>query len=126
MDKANKGLASINWWADLIKLLEQVEEWPIIQTIKGVGPVTAGIILGQTGSFKNYSNYKKIEKLVGLDLIESNSGLKEICKRGRNMLCYALYLIETVEIAKNKEIQAVYLENWHKERIKCRPSLLLW
>jgi transposase len=99
---------------DLIKLLEQAEEWPIINTIKGVGPITAGIILGQTGCFKNYSNYKKIEKLAGLDLVEISSGkhygLKEISTRGRDMLRYALYLIAIVAIAKNKEIKAVYTE----------------
>lgn len=99
---------------ELLKLLEQTEEWAIINTIKGVGIITAGIILGQIGCFKNYSNYKKLEKLAGLDLVESSSGkrygLKEISKRGRDMLRYALYLVAIVAIAKNKEIQAIYIE----------------
>jgi transposase len=107
---------------DLLTLLKQTEEWDIINTIKGVGAITAGIILGQTGSFKNYSNFKKIEKLAGLDLVEKSSGkhygLKEISKRGRDMLRYALYLIAIVAIAKNKEIRAVYREKLEQGKNK--------
>lgn len=94
------------------EVLGETEEAKYLMSIKGVGVVTAGIILGQTGSFADYSNAKKLEKLAGLDLIENSSGVREgaksISKRGRDMLRHALYRVGIVAIAKNKEIKQFY------------------
>lgn len=64
----------------------KTEEAKYLMSIKGVGVISAAIVLGQTGSFGNYSNAKKLEKLAGLDLIENSSGKrigqKGISKRG--------------------------------------------
>lgn len=98
----------------LKSLLVKTEEARWLLSIKGVGSITAGIILGQTGSFRNYSNYKKIEKLAGLDLVENSSGKhlgqKMMSKRGRDLLRCALYRVGIVAIAKNAEIKAIYEE----------------
>lgn len=115
-------LEQIKMWQRQIKevnqmlknLLMKTEEARWLLSIKGVGPITASIILGQTGSFRNYSNYKKLEKLAGLDLVENSSGkhvgLKTLSKRGRDLLRYGLYRVGIVAIAKNAEIKALYNE----------------
>lgn len=93
-------------------MLIKTEEAVYLMSVKGVGVITSAIILGQTGSFANYSNAKKLEKLAGLDLIENSSGnkigQKSISKRGRDLFRHALYRIAIVAIAKNKEIKQVY------------------
>jgi transposase len=90
----------------------KTEEAKYLISIIGVGAITAAIVLGQTGSFTNYSNAKKLEKLAGLDLIENSSGnkigQKSISKRGRDLFRYGLYRIAMVAIAKSKEIKRLY------------------
>lgn len=93
-------------------ILMKTKEARYLLSVKGVGAITAAIVLGQTGSFSNYSNAKKLEKLAGLDLIENSSGnrigQKSISKRGRDLFRYALYRIAIVAIAKSKEIKQLY------------------
>jgi len=93
-------------------ILIKTEEAKYLMSIKGVGVITAAIVLGQTGSFANYSNAKKLEKLAGLDLVENSSGnrigQKSISKRGRDLFRHALYRIALVAIAKSKEIKWLY------------------
>lgn len=113
-------LSQIKMWKQYVKeinrqlksLLKQTEEARWMLSMKGVGSITASIILGQTGSFRNYSNYKKIEKLAGFDLVEDSSGKrigrKVLSKRGRDLLRYGFYRIGIVAIAKNTEIRALY------------------
>jgi len=123
-------LTQIKMWQGQIKeinrmlkgLLAKTEEARWLLSIKGVGSITASIILGQTGSFKNYSNYKKIEKLAGLDLVENSSGKhigqKAMSKRGRDLLRYGLYRVGIVAIAKNAEIKALYEEKLRQGKKK--------
>lgn len=94
------------------KTLKETKEAKYLVSVDGIGNITAAVVLGQTGSFDDFSNAKKLEKLAGLDLVEHSSGqsqgLKRISKRGRDLLRHALYRITIVAITKNKEIKCFY------------------
>ena len=97
---------------EIKKVLEETEEGQYLLSIKGVGYITAAIVLGQTGSFKDFHNAKQLEKFAGLDLIERSSGKKiggkSISKRGRKLLRHGLYRVAIVAIARCKEFKALY------------------
>jgi transposase len=65
-------------------------------SMPNIGVVTLGIILGETGGFRNYSNCHELIKLSGLNLYTVSSGTKKgqnrITKMGRPLLRKALYM----------------------------------
>lgn len=67
----------------------------LILSIKGIGTITAAILLSEVVDFKSYSREAEIIKLSGLDLYEISSGKrkgeKRISKRGRSLLRKALF-----------------------------------
>lgn len=97
---------------EIKKIIDETEESKYLLSIKGIGLITIANILGQTGAFKNYKSYKQIEKLAGLDLVESSSGKKtgkkEISKRGRDKLRCSLYQATITCLANNKDIKSKY------------------
>lgn len=88
------------------------EEGKYLIQMKGVGALTAGIFLGETGNLKEYQNFKQVEKLAGLNLIENSSGKhfgqKRMSKRGRSLLRHVLYRIGIVSIKWNEEFRKIY------------------
>ncbi len=64
-------------------------------SLKGVGLITAAMILGETGSLKLYHNAGEIIKLAGLNLYRLSSGKHagrvRITKRGRPLVRWLLY-----------------------------------
>ena len=80
--------------AEISRLLEQVDETPILKSL--VGPMTAAIVLGETGGLKQYSCAAAVLKLAGLDLYQVSSGQyrgeRHISHMGRSLLRQALYL----------------------------------
>ena len=80
--------------AEINRLLAQVDETPILTSL--VGPMTAAIILGETGGLKQYSCAAAVLKLAGLNLYQISSGQycgdRHISQMGRPLLRQALYL----------------------------------
>jgi transposase len=80
--------------SEISRLLAQVDETPILKSL--VGPMTAAIILGETGGLKQYSCAAAVLKLAGLDLYQVSSGQyrgeRHISHMGRPLLRQALYL----------------------------------
>lgn len=64
-------------------------------SIKGLGIVTVGGVVGEVADFRNYRTQSEIIKLAGLDLYEVSSGkhrgVRRISKRGRALLRKLLY-----------------------------------
>ncbi len=75
--------------------LAKVPECELILSIKGLGKITAAILLAEVVDFKGYEKESEIIKLSGLDLYEVSSGKhkgqKRISKRGRSLLRKALF-----------------------------------
>jgi len=75
------------------RLLAQIDETPILTSL--VGPMTAAIILGETGGLRQYSCAVAVLKLAGLNLYQISSGQyrgdRHISRMGRSLLRQALY-----------------------------------
>jgi len=91
---------------------KETEEGEFLIAIKGVGALTAGIFLGETGRLKDYTSFKQVEKLAGLDLVENSSGKhlsqKKISKRGRTLLRHVLFRIGLVSVKWNDDFRKIY------------------
>lgn len=74
----------------------ELEEADYLRSVKGVGLITAAVILGETGGLSHYSSAEEVIKLAGLNLYERSSGKhrgkRRITKRGRSVLREGLYL----------------------------------
>lgn len=75
--------------------LEQIPYSRFILSIKGIGTVTAGGLIGEVGDFNQFRTISEITKLAGLDLFEMSSGKQKgnrhISKRGRPLLRKLLF-----------------------------------
>ena len=80
--------------AEINRLLTQVDETPILTSL--VGPMTAAVILSETGGLRQYSCAAAVLKLAGLNLYQISSGQycgdRHISQMGRPLLRQALYL----------------------------------
>jgi transposase len=75
--------------------LEQISYSRFILSIKGIGTVTVGGLIGEVGDFNQFGTISEITKLAGLDLFEISSGkhkgTRRISKRGRPLLRKLLF-----------------------------------
>jgi transposase len=75
--------------------LEQIPYSLFILSIKGVGTVTVGGLIGEVGDFNQFRTISEVTKLAGLDLFEISSGKhkgnRRISKRGRPLLRKLLF-----------------------------------
>jgi transposase len=83
--------------ARIVRLLEQLPEAEYLMSVKGVGAMTAAIILAETGGLRQYSCAAAVLKLAGLNLYQVSSGQyqsgRHISKRGRSQLRRALHMV---------------------------------
>ena len=114
---------------ELIKEIEekarQTEEGKILIKMPGIGYLSIGKFIGETGRIKNYKGARSLEKLAGLNLVESSSGKKEsgkkISKRGRKLMRTVMYQMTLTSIKNNKAIKYEYqyrIKVKKQERIK--------
>jgi transposase len=72
------------------ELLLQVPNTGKLLEIKGIGMVTASVIVSEIGNINRFQDPRQIIKLAGLNLRENSSGKHKgkttICKRGRRRL----------------------------------------
>jgi transposase len=79
------------------EVVVRIDESQYLLSISAVGPVSAAVILGETGGIRRYVNAEAILKLAGLNLFEVSSGMhkgaRHISRRGRPLLRQILYFI---------------------------------
>jgi len=94
------------------KYLLETGNSEFLLSIQGVGIVTASSFLAEIGDISKYDDYKQIQKIAGLNLKETSSGMKKgktkISKRGRPNLRNILYQASIVMVAKNKAFKEIY------------------
>lgn len=91
-----------------------------ILSIKGIGIVSEASFLAETGDLSKYDDYKQIQKVTGLNLKETSSGMKKgktkISKRGRPNLRSILYQVSLVMVAKNDAFNEIYIHLTKREK----------
>jgi len=118
---------------DLCKMRQQIEQqadrymgdnedYHRLQTIPGIGPITALTVLAETGDIRRFSHHKKYLKYCGLNLSTERSGrfrgITKLSKRGNSRLRLAFWLAATVAIRMRENTFRQKYENY----IKSDPS----
>jgi len=107
--------------------LKQIHYSKNILSIKGIGTVTAGGLIGEVGDFNAFDSIKELEKLAGFDLYELSSGehkgQRRISKRGRALMRKLLYFA-AINSIKSKGIMH---DKYHQmlNRGKEKPKALI-
>lgn len=80
---------------NMSKNLEKIPCSRYLLSMKGIGVITAAVIIGEVSDFNNFRTGSEVEKFAGLNLFEISSGkhtgIKRISKRGRPLLRKILY-----------------------------------
>ena len=97
------------------KLEEQLKEtgfYESIISIKGIGVVSAAMLIGEIGDINRFDSYEQIRRYAGLNLVENSSGKHQgqttISKRGRGLLRSILYKMAFSMVGHNDEIKQLY------------------
>jgi transposase len=124
--------ANIKAKEKLEKEMEQVAithyatTYKVLQTIPGIGPKSAAILIAVTGNFKKFSNYKQLIAYVGLNprVFESGTSVKgrgHICKMGTSRLRKLLYLCSWSAKRHNMYCKEMYL----RLKAKAKPERVI-
>lgn len=109
------------------KELEKIEWTKYLMSVPGVSTISAAVLIGEVGDFKNIKSAKALEKLAGLNLYEISSGghngNKHISKRGRKLLRKMLYMLSLGMIKHNGIFRDVYEK--HKAKGMKSPKALV-
>lgn len=123
---------NINCIEDTMALmLQQVSESKYLLSMKGVGIVTAAIIVGETGGLTHYSSAEEILKLAGMNLYEISSGQHKgkarITKRGRPLLRlrHVFFILATLQIRRGMPFYAVYQKLVNRVMIKVKALVAI-
>ena len=117
--------------ADLEELALQIPGVNEMLTIKGVGITTAAGFVAEVGDISRFSHPSQIQKLAGLNLVESSSGKHKgqttISKRGRSRLRSILFKVIMPLVAKNEEFRALHghYTTRRENPLKKKHSLIL-
>ena len=98
--------------AEIVRLLGQLPEAEYLMSVKGVGAMTAAVILSETGGLTQYSCARAVLKLAGLNLYQNSSGQyqsgRRISKRGRSQLRRALYMVAVQHARRGWPLRPYY------------------
>ncbi len=97
------------------ELLLRVPNASKILEIKGIGVVSAVVIISEIGDISRFKDPRQIIKLAGLNLREDSSGKHKgktvISKRGRRRLRESLFKTMIPMLANNPEFRAIHARN---------------
>jgi len=87
--------------------------WSLLQTIPGVGPKIAAVLLAELGDPHAYSSVDQVLRLAGLNLCQAVSGTSRqgrpvISHAGKAQLRWALWTAVTVAVGKDDGYKARY------------------
>jgi transposase len=102
------------------ELLLQVPHAANLLEIKGIGMVTAAVIVSEIGDIHRFQDPRQIIKMAGLSLRENSSGKHKgkttISKRGRKRLREGLFRVMIPLLANNEAFQAMHRKNLTREQ----------
>ncbi len=113
--------------AELIRCAEQLPEYHILLSLKGISCTTAALFLAELQNIHRFGHFKQIEKKAGLNLRLSQSGqfvgTRHISHLGDNRLRWLLYSMTEETARWIPEVRIKYLHRQLKSR-KHRKSII--
>ncbi|NLM08104.1 MAG: IS110 family transposase [Clostridiales Family XIII bacterium] len=101
------------------ELLLKVPNASKLMDIKGIGMVTAAVIVSEIGDIRRFRDPRQIQKMAGLNLRENSSGKHKgkttISKRGRKRLREGLFRAMITMLATNQEFRVLHRRNLTRE-----------
>jgi transposase len=98
------------------RYMKDNEDYHRLQTIPGIGPITALTVVAEAGDMRRFSHYKKFLKYCGLDLSTEQSGrfrgMSRLSKRGNARLRLAFWVAATVAIRMRENTFRQKYENY--------------
>jgi transposase len=117
--------------SEMMDILDQTVEGVLLMSIPGIGAVSAGIILGETGGLLQYENPSQIRKLAGLDLVGAQSGEYQgqlkISRRGRKILRKILYQCAVSSLHCNELLRGFYdnlTSDYRRNKLKKKQAIV--
>ena len=102
------------------ELLLRVPNAGNLLEIKGVGMITAAVIISEIGDIRRFQDPRQIVKMAGLSLKENSSGKHKgkttISKRGRKRLREGLFRVMIPMLASNAEFKAMHHRNLTRDK----------
>ena len=102
------------------ELLLRVPNAGNLLEIKGVGMITAAVIVSEIGDIHRFQDPRQIVKMAGLSLKENSSGKHKgkttISKRGRKRLREGLFRVMIPMLASNAEFKAMHHRNLTRDK----------
>jgi transposase len=104
----------------MAELLLRVPHAAKLLEIKGIGMMTAAVIISEIGDIRRFQDPRQILKMAGLSLKENSSGKHKgkttISKRGRRRLREGLFRAMIPILATNEEFRAMHRRNLTREK----------
>ena len=102
------------------ELLLQVPNARNLLGIKGVGMITATVIISEIGDINRFQDPSQILKMAGLNLRENSSGKHKgkttISKRGRKRLREGLFRVMIPMLANNEQFRMIHKRNLTRDQ----------
>lgn len=92
---------------------EIAENIAYISTIKGIGELTAAVLVAETNGFKMFNNRKQVASFAGLDVVARDSGTinppRRISKQGNTYIRKALFMCAMSASFRNPHMSKFYM-----------------
>ena len=113
----------------LAQYLQQIPYSHSILSVKGIGVVTAGGLIGEVADFRKFDTISEIMKLAGLDLYEISSGKhkgqRRISKRGRPLMRKLLFFAAINAVKANGIMHETYQRMLDRGMLKMKALVAI-
>lgn len=115
--------------AQMSNYLKEIPYGSSILSIKGIGEVTAAVLIGEVGDFTKFKTVSELLKLSGLNLYEISSGKhkgkRRISKRGRPLLRKLLFFAAINVVRKGALMHEKYQSYLKRGMLKMKALIAI-
>lgn len=102
------------------ELLEDNQDYKLLRSMPGIGPILALIILAEAGDLRRFNHHRQFLKFCGLDLATYQSGTSKgktrLSKRGNSRLRMAFWMAATIAIRQTENTFRSKYERYIKDK----------
>ena len=109
--------------------LKNIPYSKFLLSIKGIGIITVGGLIGEVGDFRNFNTIAEILKHAGFDLFEISSGIhkgqRHISKRGRSLMRKLLFFVALNVVRKGGIMHEQYQKHLEGGMLKMKALIAI-